>query len=211
MTSPQSWAAAGWYALRNGPIAFVFLNSELSVAPGSPQHAWADGYLRALNGNAAPGNGQPSRLSTPWVFVVWHRPMYLVDHVVAPMQAIEPLLLQHAVDGVINGHMHHAIVTGTVFNGSVVTAATSPGARPDGYVAPIHFILGHAGQTLYDVPPPGPGSGREPYVAFAQAQFGFAEMTAANETALTVRLLGSSDGSERYAVTMARTYPRITA
>jgi len=54
-----------WFVVANGPLTFVMLNSELAVDPSSPQYAFLEATLSAVD-----------RTVTPWVIVAFHRPMY---------------------------------------------------------------------------------------------------------------------------------------
>jgi hypothetical protein len=48
-----------------GPVHILSLNSEIDMAPGSAQYAFAQADLAAVN-----------RTRTPFVVMQWHRPMY---------------------------------------------------------------------------------------------------------------------------------------
>jgi hypothetical protein len=54
-----------WFVLAQGPVTLVMLNSELPVGPTSPQYAFLEATLSAVD-----------RTVTPWVIVAFHRPMY---------------------------------------------------------------------------------------------------------------------------------------
>jgi hypothetical protein len=75
------------------------------------------------------------RSATPWVFLSLHRPVYSADASEfdshkpgAPLATwLEPILQQHRVDLVVQGHVHCAERTQAQFNGTVITAAVNEG------------------------------------------------------------------------------------
>jgi Calcineurin-like phosphoesterase len=123
----QSVAATGYYAIREGPATFIYLNSELAMDPSSAQYQWADSWL----------SNQFDRTVTPWLFFVWHRPIYISNNIFYTIEAIEPLLLKWMVDCVFNGHQHYAMHTAGVYNGTVLTANTSPSIQSDGWIGTL--------------------------------------------------------------------------
>lgn len=54
------------YAFEYGPIAFLQYSTEHAFEPGSPQRAWFEAALQAVD-----------RSRTPWLVVGGHRPMYI--------------------------------------------------------------------------------------------------------------------------------------
>lgn len=181
---------AGWYSFTQGPAAFFIFNSELPMEPGSPQWAWADAAMAAVD-----------RTVTPWLIAAWHRPLYLADQITPQFQSVEPLMLAHHVDLVLNGHMHYAFRTCPVANSTCVNTTAA-----DGYDAPIWAIVGNAGQSLYSPPLPGTSL---PYAVWQQSDYGYADIKFAGATGLTMTYYGASDGSVRHSFTISRSYPRV--
>jgi len=56
--------AAPWYATAAGPLALVVMSSEHDFTAGSPQYAFLEAALAAVD-----------RVATPWLIVTTHRPM----------------------------------------------------------------------------------------------------------------------------------------
>ncbi len=90
-----------WYSFDFASAHYVYVNSEESQAPGSPQLEWLAADLAAVD-----------RTVTPWLFLFQHRPLLCStkseegDHVPGGkfLTALEPLILAHKVDVVITGH-----------------------------------------------------------------------------------------------------------
>lgn len=97
-----SGAGSWWYASRSGPLTILHLNSDQSLALGSPQGDWFATAVAAVD-----------RAATPWLAVAIHRPLYS-DDPTADQQGpaatlvadIERLLVAHSVDLVFSGHLH---------------------------------------------------------------------------------------------------------
>jgi hypothetical protein len=89
-----------WYAYAYGTVLMVHMSTEHDFTPGSPQHAWLNRTLAAVD-----------REATAWVVVAMHRPIYSRtmgrgdQNTSALLQRhVEPLLRAHAVDVVLAGH-----------------------------------------------------------------------------------------------------------
>ena len=85
-----------WYAFSHGPAQFFCLDSNRSVSPGSPQHAWL----------AQAGAASTAR----WKIAVLHHPPYSTGlhgpH--GPLRRdLTPLLGRLGFDLVLSGHDHH--------------------------------------------------------------------------------------------------------
>jgi hypothetical protein len=128
-------AAAGgnkifWYTFSTGSVSVVMLSSEHSMAPGSPQRAFLEGALGAVN-----------RSVTPWLVVTFHREVYSFTGDEQPLQDgylawLEDTLYQHRVDLVANGHIHQSQRTFPVYRHAAVQDA------------PVYIISGSAGAML---------------------------------------------------------------
>ena len=160
-SSPSELAALArppfWYSFVSGGVHWTMLSSEHDYAAGSDQYAFAAAALAAVD-----------RTLTPWSVVAFHRPMYCTEageySTSRPggrlQRELEPLLLAHDVDLVVNGHQHgyeriHPNVAGNV------TARLTPLPGGDhGYVrpaAPVYLMVGHGGAAqdeTWVTPPP---------------------------------------------------------
>jgi hypothetical protein len=132
--SPQNGNHIFWYAFSTGSVSVITLSSEHSVAPGSPQRAFLEGALAAVN-----------RTLTPWLVVTFHREVYSLTGDEQPLQDgylawMEDLFYSFKVDLVFNGHIHQSQRTFPVYNYT---------RRDD---APVYIISGSAGAMLEPSP-----------------------------------------------------------
>ncbi|PSC73699.1 inactive purple acid phosphatase 27 [Micractinium conductrix] len=135
---------AHWYSFDFGPIHFVQYSTEHLFEPGSPQHAWLEADLAAVD-----------RSITPWVILGGHRPMYLdstwyglrpdCDQFVASQlrESLEGLLERYQVDVTWHGHHHSYQRTCPTLNERCVADNADGSAA-----APVHLVLGHSGAGL---------------------------------------------------------------
>ena len=119
-----------WYAFSTGSVSVVMLSSEHSVAPGSPQRAFLEGALAAVD-----------RTLTPWLVVTFHREVYSLTGAEQPLQDgylawMEDLFYKYKVDLVANGHIHQSQRTPPVYKYKVTEDA------------PVYIISGSAGAML---------------------------------------------------------------
>jgi len=150
----------GWYSFAQGPVHFIMMDTEMSAAAGSAQLAFFEADLAAVD-----------RSVTPWVIFSGHRPMYSssdekqgYDLANGPWWPdVEELLVRYKVDLCLWGHVHNAEVTCPLRRGECVSPQT-----PGEYDAPVHAIIGNAGQSL------SPFRGAAPdWSLWRFAQFGF--------------------------------------
>jgi hypothetical protein len=120
-----------YYAFRYGASHHIVLNSYASIEPGSEQHNW---FVQELN--------SVDRTITPWLFVMYHCPVYntFTPHQGDPQRFaaidhIEPLLVEHKVNMVWNGHVHAYLRTKNVAFGKV---------QKNG---PVHIVVGAGGRA----------------------------------------------------------------
>lgn len=123
-----------WYWFATGPATVVMLSSEHDLSPSSPQGAFLEATLAAVN-----------RSVTPWLVVTFHREVYSLTGAESAQQAgflalLEPVLMRHSVDLVANGHLHSSQRTCAVFN-----YTCTPGA-------PVYLISGSSGAMLEVAP-----------------------------------------------------------
>jgi acid phosphatase type 7 len=135
-----------WKSVNAGGVHFVLLNSEgpLSsigdLSPLSPQYAWLNADLAAVN-----------RSLTPWIVVVSHRPFYCsasrksdcVDNAAILREYCEDLFHKYHVDLVISGHVHSYERTFPVYQGNVTNGADR--SAYDNPSAPVYLLNGSAG------------------------------------------------------------------
>ena len=119
-----------------------------------------------------------------WVVVLGHRQMY-ADNApygdpMAPANGLfdlEPLLARYKVDLAFWGHIHFAQRSCPMLNATCVTTKDA-----SGYDAPIHTIIGNAGQSLSSFPPP---SKRARWSVYEGKEWGFSKMLIHNATHLS--------------------------
>jgi hypothetical protein len=164
---PTSPADDGWYSFEQGPAHFLMMNTEKSSKNGSRQHTFIRNDMMNVN-----------RSVTPWVFVLGHRQMYS-GNFMSPqneMNDVEELLVQFKVDIAFWGHIHFAQASCPMYQGKCVTVKDEYG-----YDAPIHLIIGNAGQSLTKLP-----TKNASWSLWNDAHWGFSHMTISNSTHLTV-------------------------
>ena len=166
-----------WYSFDVGSIHITVMSTEHDYQPSTPQHAFLESDLAAVN-----------RSRTPWVIFAGHRPMYIDstwdgDQQMASFLAdsVEPLLLRYGVDLAIWGHHHSYQRTCKMARGKCV------GPRDEGVV---HAVIGMAGYDLSlgvnpELPP-----GFE-YVNVTH--HGLSQIFAANSTALQLAYYPSDE------------------
>ena len=193
---PVGSADDGWYSFEQGPLHVLMLHTEMSSAKSSRQHAFVAADLAAVN-----------RTRTPWVIVAGHRQMY-AGNAKLPQNALgdlEPLLMQYKVDIAFWGHIHYAQRSCPMIQGACVTLKDAAG-----YDAPIHAIIGNAGQSLSTFPDP---SARAKWSVYQAKEWGFSHMTIHNATHLTLDYYADAplDGKAplHHTVTVKRGYPRV--
>lgn len=120
-----------YYSFRYGASHHIVLNSYASIEPGSEQHTW---FLKEL--------ASVDRTITPWLFVMFHVPIYntFAEHQrdaqrFAAIDHVEPLLVEHKVNMVWNGHVHAYLRTKNVAFGK---------EEKNG---PVHIVVGAGGRA----------------------------------------------------------------
>ena len=120
---------------------------------------------------------------------------------------LEPLLARYKVDLAFWGHIHFAQRSCPMVNATCVT--TTDGA---GYDAPIHAVIGNAGQALTNF---SADAGLKPasWSVYAAKEWGFSHMTIHNATHLTVDFYADAplDATApiHHSVTIERKFPRV--
>ena len=164
-TLPFRRGDKAWYSFEQGPVHFLMMDTETTAAAGTEQLAFVAADLAAVD-----------RRVTPWVIVGGHRPMYSssdakdgYDLANGPWwPVVEDVFYRYEVDLCLWGHVHNAEATCPLRRGKCVT----PDAA-GGYDAPIHAIIGNAGQSL------SPFTGTPPdWSLWRFAAFGFSTIEA---------------------------------
>ena len=174
---------APWYSFNFGPIHFVQSSTEHSYSAGSPQRAWLEADLAAVD-----------RAVTPWLVWSGHRP-YVIDsyftgdgQIGDAMRAeLEPLWTQYGVDLTLTGH-HHSYQRTCAVMGDVHKPVCARTCADGSAAAPVHVVTGHGGAGLTNTK-----AFRPAHFASVHREHGFAVMDA-NATHLWLRALRSSDG-----------------
>jgi hypothetical protein len=156
------------------------MSTEHHFGPGSPQHAWLEGDLAAVD-----------RSLTPWVVLVGHRPVYIdADEygeqgkqttAIQLQEALEALLDRYGVDVAVAGH-HHSYQRTCSVHGGVCHLGRARGT--------VHLCVGNAGADFYD-------NGFQQRPAWveheAQTTHGYARLHV-NATAFHIQAVDSSTG-----------------
>ena len=128
--SPRNGNLIFWYSFASGSATIVTLSSEHDLGPQSPQGAFLEQTLAAVN-----------RSLTPWVIVTFHRQVYAMSGAEQPqmdgfLALVEDVLYRHRVDIVFNGHQHNSQRTCEIYK-----YKCTPGA-------PVYVISGSSGGKL---------------------------------------------------------------
>ena len=145
-----------WWSYDVGIMHFVGMSTEHNFTYGSPQYAFIESDLAAVN-----------RTLTPWVIFNGHRPMYVSSTFDTPgmnfsddnvmnllIDHIEPLLQKYQVNIAFWGHNHVYTRMSAVSQQCVVSnsePATINGQTWNVYdtpQSPVHLLVGNAGATF---------------------------------------------------------------
>jgi hypothetical protein len=219
--TPQQSADAPWWVFSTGPFTLLTLSSEHSLLAGSPQLAWVEATLAAINRTAA-----------PFVIVGVHRPMYidstyatdgrspaagLPDTADTPVSALlqrhlEPLTMRFKVSLAIYGH-NHAVQRLTPAYRNVSVQRSAPHVRPDGNAsalffrptATLHFVAGTGGAGFTVNCAACSPSSPQPPPSFSERVFyawGVLKITAVNASALHLDWVNTATGAVDDRVTL---------
>ncbi|MGE0193064.1 MAG: purple acid phosphatase family protein [Planctomycetota bacterium] len=140
MVLPENRATGDetFYRWQHGPLEVICVDTESSLAPGSPQREWLERTL----------DGRP----TAWRLVFGHRAIYagsrsrgdpaLRDH-------LAPLLERARVPLYASGHDHVYMRTFPLRNGTPVDQDQEPRYRVP--TAPVYVVTGGGGKSLYEI------------------------------------------------------------
>ena len=170
---PRNGNGIFWYSFSVGSMTLVTLSSEHDLSPDSPQGAFLERTLAAVN-----------RSLTPWVIVSQHREMYSLTGAEQAQQdgfraLLEDVFRRHAVDLVMMGHIHQTSRTCPVYNYTCTRGA------------PVYLISGSAGAMLE----PDPIHDPTHVVEFHNgASCGFYVVSIANATHMRLQWSRNKDG-----------------
>ena len=126
----------------------------------------------------------------------------LTLHMTVP-GALEPLLMRHKVDLALWGHIHFAQRSCPMVNATCITAKDAAG-----YDAPIHAVIGNAGQGLTKFSPT-----RAAWSVYEASEWGFSHMTVHNATHLKLDYYADAplDATApiHHTATLVRAFPRV--
>ena len=162
-----------FYSFEQGPVHFITLDTEIAMDKKSEQAAFFEADLASVN-----------RTATPWVVTMGHRPLYSCWGRDAEIGAVEDLMMKYKVDLALWGHVHNAQVTCPVYKGKCMEKGE------DGYAAPIHAVIGNAGQMLDQVPLP---SHVKTFTRYFAPEFGYSTISVEGDKRLSMRLFGNLD------------------
>ena len=159
-----------YYSFDHGPVHFLMASSEHDMRPGTPQYAFIEADLKAVD-----------RKKTPFVFFGFHRPLYDVTYCGALLpetaemrKILEPLLLKYRVDVAMHGHYHQYERTCALAESKCVNTAA-------GDAGPVYVTIGTAGKTTQcDWWDPAPA-----WTKFLSREYGVMKFTVHNNTHLT--------------------------
>mmetsp|Transcript_34096 Transcript_34096/g.63222 ORF Transcript_34096/g.63222 Transcript_34096/m.63222 type:complete len:632 (-) Transcript_34096:181-2076(-) len=164
---PMPFAQSGsvsnlWWSRDVGPVHLIGICSYAETSPGSLQYQWLSADLQGVN-----------RSVTPWVVVMMHAPWYNSNsghraEAELMRRDMEPLVVAHGVDIVLNGHVHAYERMKPLYKGCVTPCG------------PVYLNLGNGGNREGAYLPwlePQPY-----YSAFRASTFGPAILTIANAT-----------------------------
>ena len=186
-----------WWSWEVGAIHFVGMSTEHAFDAGSPQLAWLEADLAAVD-----------RARTPFIVAALHRPMYIdstyafgrggtgdIEVANALQASVEPVLMRHRVTLAVYGHNHAVQRLSAAYRNATVLASVpaGDGSATRVFVRPratVHAVIGTGGAD-FTVNAHAAGS-RPPWSERVQYAWGFGVITAINATALAWRFHDSS-------------------
>ena len=119
------------------------------------------------------------------------------------MEDLEPLLLKHKVDIALWGHIHFAQRSCPMYKAQCVTTKDAAG-----YDAPIHAVVGNAGQSLTVLP-----ATPAPWSVYNAKEWGWSHIAVSNATHLRMDYYGNVPlGVEppvHHSFDIVRSFPRV--
>lgn len=127
-----------FYRWRHGPLELVCVDTESTLAPGTPQHGWLRRVL------AEPASG--------WRIVFGHRAIHAGSRSGGDddlQQHLVPLLQEFGVPLYCSGHDHVYMRTYPLRDGVIVDRESEPDYTEP--TAPIYLVTGGGGKSLYEI------------------------------------------------------------
>lgn len=180
-----------YYSFDSGVVHFVYISTETNFEQGSDQYNFIKSDLERVN-----------REKTPFIVLQGHRPMYTTSNEVRDaslrekmLQSLEPLLVQYKVTLALWGHVHRYERFCPVKNFQCVNVSSS--LKYAG--APVHMVIGMAGQDWQPVWEPRPDHQDKPIFPqpvrsmYRGGEFGYTRLVATKEK-LKMEYVGNHDG-----------------
>jgi hypothetical protein len=176
-----------FWSVNWGNVHIVMLSSESDYSATSPQIKWLQSDLAAVD-----------RTVTPWVIALWHRPWYCSNHAhqgegEQMRLTIEPVLNQHSVDIVFNGHVHAYERVTEMYNFVPTPGKTS------------YFVCGNGGTPEGLA---GTWLSKPDWSLFRVAQWGYGLLNVANSTHAHFAMYSDTNGSLLDETWVYKKYPR---
>eukprot|EP00039_Didymoeca_costata_P023149 m.6158 g.6158 ORF g.6158 m.6158 type:complete len:635 (+) comp3490_c0_seq1:62-1966(+) len=184
----------GWYSFEQGPVHIVMMNTEMNSSVGTKQYDFLKQDLASVN-----------RSATPWVFLSGHRQLISGNDAnpANDLNDVEDLLMTYKVDLAFWGHIHFAQATCPMYKGKCVTEKDA-----GGYDAPIHTVIGNAGQGLTKV-----DYKLAPFNLYNVGEWGYSMVTIYNSTLVQMDFYADAplDAASpiHHTFTIERKYPRV--
>lgn len=124
--------------------------------------------------------------------------MYSADGYNEHFAHFEELLYKYQVDLVLWGHIHYAVATCPVYK----KECRRP-AHPGGYDAPVHAVIGNAGQRL--TPHPAKAG---PWTEYVAIEYGYSRILIHNATHLTMNFHANEKNVIHHSFNIVRNFPR---
>ncbi|KAK9868893.1 hypothetical protein WJX84_002861 [Apatococcus fuscideae] len=165
-----------WYSFDYGSAHFTVISGEHDITDGSDQFMWFEEDLSKVD-----------RCVTPWLFVVLHRPMYVIyphrsNRVVAEhlREQLEFLLERYMVDLVLSAHVHSYSRSCNIMDGRCVDFDEG---------GTTHLIIGCGGRKLSRVK-----YSQADWVEYAEKSWGYGRISVKDGSELSMEWVRTEDG-----------------
>merc|ERR1719272_39897 len=119
------------------------------------------------------------------------------------MGDLEPLMMAHKVDIAFWGHIHFAQLSCPMYRAKCVTVKDAAG-----YDAPVHAVIGNAGQSVTSLP-----AKKAPWSVYNEGHWGFSHVTVSNATHLRLDFFNDAEAGSpnppRQTLKLVRAFPRV--
>lgn len=121
------------------------------------------------------------------------------------MGDIEPLMMKYKVDIALWGHIHFAQASCPMYKAKCINTTDAAG-----YDAPIHAVVGNAGQSLTAIPPE---KDKAPWSVWNDPHWGYSHITVSNATHLQMDFYRDAPLDESndvyHSFEINRAFPRV--